>query len=113
MHHDVGVQYELFLDGASLSPVIPDDSAWTFQIMIVGRNSRGDQRFHFVINGGACDDGEVESSTYTIFASDDYDATVTITGSTLHIVVFRNPGGKDHDIKWVASADIIQVIYAF
>lgn len=108
---------ELFLDGSSLYLTIPNDTTWTFDILISARRTDVDDEsaaYRLVgcidRNGSAATTALVGSVTKTVIAEDtaawDVAATADTTNGYLAITV---TGEAAKTIRWVASVKVVQV----
>lgn len=111
--------YELFLDGSSERMTIPTDTAWVFDILLVGATSGMAKTFGFRIEGVIENDGGtttlLASTVTTLYDTDDvsFDARVRgdDTNDALVIEVSDSDAGGD-TVRWVATIRTSEVTYA-
>jgi len=110
--------YELFLNGSSQRMTIPTDTAWTFDILLVGATSGQAKTFGFRIDGVIKNDGGttslLASNVTTLYDTDDtsFDARVSAddTNDALIIEVSDSDGASDV-VRWVATIRTAEVTY--
>jgi hypothetical protein len=107
---------QLFIDGATQRLALPNNSAWTFNIQLVGRRTDATGGYAmYTFNGAIVRDANAAStvlpasSRTTVFKSDAaWNATVAAdtTNGSLNITV---TGQAAKTIRWVATVELTQV----
>jgi hypothetical protein len=107
---------ELFIDGSSQRLVLPNNSAWTFTIRVVGRRTDATGGWAmYTFTGGITRDANAAStvlrnSSRVIVNESTGALNCTITGDTTNGSLNINVTGiAAQTYRWVASAEIIQV----
>lgn len=116
--HSDASWYELFLDGSSAQLLIPSDTAWVYDILIVGGTAGMAKSFYFRIEGGVENDGgttTLKPASPTVTTIDDaddtsFDARVSAddTNDALAIEV-QDSGGASDVVDWRAAIRIVSV----
>ncbi len=116
--HDDADWHDLFLDGIDDLILIPVNSAWHFEILLVGTTQGCAKTFAYKIVGLIENDGgstSILASTVTdVYEGDDadFDAQVVAddTNDALIIQVSDSTSGSDV-VRWVASIDAVCVTF--
>ena len=116
--HSDAAWYELFLDNVDDQLTLASDTAWIFDILIIGTTSGCTKTFGFKIEGVIKNDGGtttiLASTVTTLYDGDDtdFDARVTADDATdaLKIEVTDATSGGD-TVRWVAKVSTVEVTY--
>ena len=111
--------YELFLDGASEQLLIPTNTVWTFDILLIGTTVNQGKSWSYKIEGiierdNANNTTLLASTVTDIYEADDvdFDARVTAddTNEALKIEVQDSSSGND-TVRWVAKVSTAEVSF--
>lgn len=107
-------ELELFLDGAGRRMIVPDDTSWSFDIMIVGRSSTGASAAYkftglIVNNAGVLFFlGPTKTLVHEDVAAWDIDVNKDVANNAL---VIKATGAAATTIRWVASVRTVEVTH--
>jgi len=114
VHHDDADWHELFLNGTSTQMIIPHDTAWGFNITIVGTSPLTTEYFMYTINGlitrDASNNTTLQASNVTVISESDanFNARVAADDTTEALIVEVTDAGSTGDyINWTAKVDIV------
>lgn len=108
-------QTELFLDGSIARTSIPNNSSWTFDILVTGRSSTGASAAYSIrglLKNTAGTTTLVGSLTKTVLAEDvnSWDATAVADDANDALEV-KVTGAAVTNIRWAATIRTVEVIY--
>jgi hypothetical protein len=105
-------QTEVFLDGGSSRMGLSSGSSWTFDILIVGRNSTGDSAHYQIVGGIKNDSGTtvfVGTPVKTVLGEDVAGWDVTVSADDTNDALVIKVTGDSSTIRWVATVRTVEV----
>ena len=111
--------YQLFLDGASIQLLIPTNTVWTFDILLVGTTVNQGKSWSYKIEGiierdNANNTTLLASTVTDIYETDDvdFDARVTADDTTEALLIEVQDSSSGNDtVRWTAKVSTAEVTF--
>ena len=116
--HSDATHYVIGNDDSSTGPILPVDTAWTFEAQVIGVTADCGKIFSYLVNGCIKNVG----GTVTLLASNvttiyedtgtfDCEVVANATSDSLSIRVWDTGSGGD-TVRWVATLQLTQITFA-